>query len=35
MTSERDPYTGVALFEAVGSGKTSAFMHPFARQLFS
>ena len=35
MISERDPYTGVAIFEAVGSGKTSACMHPFARQLFS
>ena len=26
-------YTGVAIFGAVGSGKTSACMHPFARQL--
>ena len=26
-------YTGVAIFDAVGSGKTSACMHPFARQL--
>ena len=27
-------YTGVAIFGAVGSGKTSACLHPFARQLF-
>ena len=32
---ERDLYTGVAIFGAVGSGKTSACMHPFARQLLS
>ncbi len=32
---ERGLYTGVAIFEAVGSGKTSACMHPFARQLLS
>ena len=32
---ERGLYTGVAIFGAVGSGKTSACMHPFARQLFS
>ena len=31
---ERGLYTGVAIFGAVGSGKTSACMHPFARQLF-
>ena len=30
---ERGLYTGVAIFEAVGSGKTSACMNPFARQL--
>ena len=30
---ERGLYTGVAIFGAVGSGKTSACMHPFARQL--
>ena len=30
---ERGFYTGVAIFGAVGSGKTSACMHPFARQL--
>ena len=30
---ERRLYTGVAIFGAVGSGKTSACMHPFARQL--
>ena len=28
-------YTGVAIVGAVGSGKTSACMHPFARQLLS
>ena len=32
---ERGLYTGVAMFGAVGSGKTSACMHPFARQLLS
>ena len=31
---ERGLYTGVAIFGAVGSGKTSACLHPFARQLF-
>ena len=31
---ERGLYTGVAIFGAVGSGKTSACMNPFARQLF-
>ncbi len=31
---ERGLYTGVAIVGAVGSGKTSACMHPFARQLF-
>ena len=30
---ERGLYTGMAIFGAVGSGKTSACMHPFARQL--
>ena len=30
---QRGLYTGVAIFGAVGSGKTSACMHPFARQL--
>ena len=30
---ERGLYTGVAIFGAVGSGKTSACMHPFASQL--
>ena len=30
---ERGLYTGVAIFGAVGSGKISACMHPFARQL--
>ena len=32
---ERGLFTGVAIFGAVGSGKTSACMQPFARQLFS
>ena len=32
---ERGLYTGVAILGAVGSGKTSACMHPFARQLLS
>ena len=30
---ERGLYTGVAIFGAVGSGKTSGCMNPFARQL--
>ena len=30
---DRGLYAGVAIFGAVGSGKTSACMHPFARQL--
>ena len=30
---ERGLYTGVAIFGAVGSGKTSGCMHPFAKQL--
>ena len=30
---ERGLYTGVVIFGAVGSGKTSACMNPFARQL--
>ena len=32
---ERGLYTGLAIFGAVGSGKTSACMYPFARQLLS
>ena len=32
---ERGLYTGVAILGAVGSGKTSACMHPFARQFLS
>ena len=32
---ERGLHTGVAIVGAVGSGKTSACMHPFARQLLS
>ena len=31
----RGLYTGIAIFGAVGSGKTSACMRPFAQQLFS
>ena len=31
---QRGLYTGVAIVGAVGSGRTSACMHPFARQLF-
>ena len=33
MIPERGLSTGVAIFGAVGSGKTSACMHPVARQL--
>ena len=32
---ERGLYTGVAIFGAVGAGKTSACMHPFAQQILS
>ena len=32
---EKGLYTGVLIFGAVGSGKTSACMHPFARQILS
>ena len=32
---ERGLYTGIAIFGAMGSGKTSACMHPFAKQLLS
>ena len=32
---ERGLYTGVAIFGAVGSGKTPPVCHPFARQLLS
>ena len=32
---ERGLYTGVAIFGAVGSGKTSACMHPFAQPILS
>ena len=31
----RGLYTGIAIFGAIGSGKTSACMRPFARQLLS
>ena len=32
---ERGLYTGISIFGAVGSGKTSACMHPFAEQILS
>ena len=32
---ERGLYTGAAIFGTVGSGKTSACMHPFAEQILS
>ena len=32
---EKGLYTGVLIFGAVGSGKTSACMHPFAKQILS
>ena len=32
---ERGLFTGISIFGAVGSGKTSACMHPFAEQLLS
>ena len=32
---ERGLYTGVAIFGAVGSGKTSVCMHPLAQQILS
>ena len=35
ILDERGLYTGIAIFGAVGAGKTSACMNPFARQLFS
>lgn len=31
---ERGLYTGIAIFGAIGSGKTSCCMYPFAEQLF-
>ena len=31
---ERGLYTGIIIFGAIGTGKTSACMNPFARQLF-
>ena len=35
VLSEKGLFTGVAVVGAVGTGKTSACMHPFAQQLFS
>ena len=35
VLSEKGLFTGVAVVGAVGTGKTSACMHPFAEQLFS
>ena len=32
---EKGLYTGIAVFGAVGTGKTTACMHPFAEQIFS
>jgi len=32
---ERSLYTGIAVFAAIGSGKTSGCMYPFAEQLLS
>ena len=32
---ERGLYTGVTIFGAIGSGKTSVCMHPFAEQILS
>jgi TraM recognition site of TraD and TraG len=32
---ERGLYTGIAIFGAVGSGKTSCCMYPFAEQIFA
>ena len=32
---DRGLYTGVAIFGAIGSGKTSCCMHPFAEQILS
>ena len=32
---ERGLYTGIAVFGAIGSGKTSCCMYPFAEQLFA
>ena len=32
---ERGLYTGISIFGAVGSGKTTACMHPFAEQILS
>ena len=32
---ERGLYTGVSIIDAVGSGKTSACMHPAAKQILS
>ena len=34
VLDERGLYTGLLIVGAVGTGKTSACMHPFARQLF-
>lgn len=34
VLDERGLYTGIAIFGAIGTGKTSACMNPFARQLF-
>ena len=35
MIPERGLYTGIAVFGAIGSGKTSGCMYPFAEQILS
>lgn len=35
MIPDRGLYTGIAIFGAIGSGKTSGCMYPFAEQLFA
>ena len=32
---DRGLYTGIAIFEAIGSGKTSCCMYPFAEQILA
>jgi hypothetical protein len=35
MIPDRGLYTGIAIFGAIGSGKTSCCMHPFAEQILA
>ena len=35
MIAERGLFTGIAIIGAIGSGKTSCCMYPFAEQIFS